>query len=59
MVEIQNSGVDKLPKSLIGTAVERAAYDTTGIPAGSDWTETLNGVVTGFYLWDGTEWNEL
>ena len=40
----------------IGTAAERAAMSTTGLPAGSTWIETDTASI---YKWDGTSWNRI
>lgn len=38
----------------VGTAAERAAMSTTGLPPGSLWHETDTRIQ---YKWDGTSWN--
>ena len=38
----------------LGTAAEKAAMSTTGLPAGSTWIETDTSIK---YKWDGTSWN--
>lgn len=40
----------------IGTAAERAAMSTTGLPPGSTWHETDTQIK---YIWDGTSWNAM
>jgi len=39
--------------SFVGTASERAAMSTTGLPAGSTFRETDTKLV---YIWDGSDW---
>lgn len=41
-------------KRHIGTAAERAAMSTTGLPAGSVFLETDTILV---YIWDGSAWS--
>lgn len=42
-------------KNYIGTAAERAAMTTTGMPAGSKFFETDNHL---WYIWDGAAWHK-
>lgn len=41
-------------KNYVGTAAERAAMSTTGMPAGSKFFETDNHL---YYIWDGSAWH--
>lgn len=44
------------PQSYIGTAAERGAMSTTGLPVGSKFFETDNNL---YYIWDGAAWHKL